>query len=272
MRLLMMWTRGAALLIALAGAAAGEVTLSRSNDPSGGLTDQMAILLGQEKAAMRALDAGRLEQILSAPGPIVPGIATAAGTATVDPAVSIPQQNAVRPTPAKPGLFSFRARAAAKAATKAVPAVPTYDAAWLATQPVVKGGAEWACLAKAVYFEARGEPLRGQVGVAEVVLNRAASGLYPRSICGVVNQGSKYACQFSFVCDGNSDVMRERGAAIVAGKIASLMMAGTPRLLTDGATHFHTGAVRPRWSKTFPRTAKIGSHYFYRQPTVLASN
>lgn len=137
---------------------------------------------------------------------------------------------------------------------------------WLAAQPVPEGDADWQCLTEAVYFEARGESLQGQIAVAEVILNRRDSHLYPRTICGVVKQRGGGGCQFSYVCDGHADKMREKGAADLAGRIARAMLDGAPRVLTDGATHFHTGGVRPDWSKRFARTAKIGAHVFYRQP------
>jgi spore germination cell wall hydrolase CwlJ-like protein len=143
------------------------------------------------------------------------------------------------------------------------PVVPTYDAAWLSTLPMpAQPSADLRCLTSALYFEARGEPVAGQVAVAEVILNRADSPLYPDSVCGVVGQG----CQFSFACDGRSDVMTDPAARSVAARIAAAMLGGAPRLLTQGATHFHTPAVRPAWSKHFPRTASIGDHIFYRQP------
>jgi len=140
------------------------------------------------------------------------------------------------------------------------------SAEWLAAQPAPEGDADWQCLTEAVYFEARGESLEGQIAVAEVILNRRDSGLYPRSVCGVVKQRGGGGCQFSYVCDGRADRMREKAAADLAGRIARAMLDGGPRVLTDGATHFHTGGVRPEWSKRFARTAKIGAHVFYRQP------
>ncbi len=149
-----------------------------------------------------------------------------------------------------------------------------YDRDWLADLPAQRGDAEWSCLAKALYFEARGEPVRGQFAVAEVILNRVEALEYPDSICDVVHQGShrKNACQFSFACDGRPETIREKDAFLQVGKIAALMISGAPRALTDGATHFHTNAVRPRWASKFPRTATIGSHRFYRQPVRLATS
>lgn len=138
--------------------------------------------------------------------------------------------------------------------------------ALLMSQPAPTGDAEWQCLTEALYFEARGESLEGQVAVAEVILNRVDSPLYPRSICGVVKQRGGGGCQFSYTCDGHADRMREAAAADLAGRIARAMLDGAPRLLTDGATHFHTRNVRPGWSKRFAQTASIGAHVFYRQP------
>lgn len=141
-----------------------------------------------------------------------------------------------------------------------------YDESFLESLPVPTGDAEWQCLKTALYFEARGESLLGQFAVAEVILNRVDSPLYPRTVCGVVHQGGQAGCQFSYACDGREDVMKEKEAADRAGRIARLMLDGAPRMLTDGATHFHTRAVRPRWAHRFPRTASIGAHLFYRQP------
>jgi spore germination cell wall hydrolase CwlJ-like protein len=137
---------------------------------------------------------------------------------------------------------------------------------WLMSRPAPSGDAEWQCLTEALYFEARGESLEGQVAVAEVILNRVDSPLYPRSVCGVVKQRGGGGCQFSYVCDGRADRMRDKASADRAGRIARAMLDGAPRVLTEGATHFHTRGVRPGWSKRFSRTASIGAHLFYRHP------
>jgi spore germination cell wall hydrolase CwlJ-like protein len=137
---------------------------------------------------------------------------------------------------------------------------------WLMARPAPDGDADWQCLTEALYFEARGESLDGQVAVAEVILNRVDSPLYPRSVCTVVRQRGGGGCQFSYVCDGRADRMRDLASADRAGRVARAMLDGAPRVLTDGATHFHTRSVRPGWSKRFARTAEIGAHLFYRQP------
>ncbi len=146
------------------------------------------------------------------------------------------------------------------------PAVIRYSADWLAEQPVPTGGEAWKCLAQAVYFEARGESIKGQFAVAEVVLNRVDSGKFAKSVCGVVKQRGGGSCQFSYVCDRQADRMREAQARDIAERIAYVMLNGAPRALTGGATYFHTNGVRPRWSKRFERTAAIGDHLFYRHP------
>ena len=84
------------------------------------------------------------------------------------------------------------------------------------------------CLAEAVYFEARGEAVRGQIAVAQVVMNRAFSGFYPTTVCGVVyqNKHRHMACQFTFACDNNPDVVREPDMWDRAKKIAKAMLDG----------------------------------------------
>jgi spore germination cell wall hydrolase CwlJ-like protein len=144
-----------------------------------------------------------------------------------------------------------------------------YELDWLMAQPAGPGGRDAACLATAIYFEARGETLAGQFAVAEVILNRVDSPRYPGSVCAVVGQRNAGGCQFSYACDGRADAMRDPSARAVAERIAGVMLAGAPRALTQGATHFHTRAVRPGWAARFPRTAAIGAHLFYRQPGAL---
>ncbi|WP_368188279.1 cell wall hydrolase [Aestuariibius sp. HNIBRBA575] len=149
-----------------------------------------------------------------------------------------------------------------------------YDNAFLATQPAPSGNAEWRCLSEALYFEARGESVRGLFAVGEVILNRVDSSRYPNSICGVINQGTgrQFACQFTYTCDGRPEHINEPAAFVRTGRIARLLMDGAPRDLTEGATHYHTRAVSPSWARRFPRTATIGVHHFYRQPVRTASN
>ncbi len=145
---------------------------------------------------------------------------------------------------------------------------------WLDAQPKASGSAQWRCLSEALYFEARGETVKGQFAVAEVILNRVRSSRYPNTLCGVIHQGTgrKYQCQFTYTCDGHKEVIAEPASYVRVGKVARAAMDGRAPDLTDGATHYHTTAVRPRWSRVFTKTARIGVHLFYRQGRRVASN
>jgi spore germination cell wall hydrolase CwlJ-like protein len=123
------------------------------------------------------------------------------------------------------------------------------------------------CLADAVYFEARGEAVRGQIAVAQVVLNRAFSGFYPETVCGVVyqNKHRHLACQFTFACDNNADVVREPDMWDRARKIAKAMLDGQLWLPEVAkSTHYHAYWVRPSWVHEMKKTYKFGVHTFYR--------
>jgi spore germination cell wall hydrolase CwlJ-like protein len=126
---------------------------------------------------------------------------------------------------------------------------------------------EMWCLATAIYFEARGESYRGQVGVAQVVLNRTKDHRYPDTICGVVfqNQHKRNACQFSFACDGIPEVVTERQPWVQAEEIASKVVAGELFLTEVGeATHYHATYVRPAWAPRMTKMTQIGLHVFYK--------
>lgn len=165
--------------------------------------------------------------------------------------------------------MAFRYEAAAIAAPQ------RFDREWLLSRPwPTRSGADYICLKEAIYHEARGEDIAGQFAVAEVILNRVDSDAYPNTVCGVVHQNAhlRNACQFSYACNGRSRAMRDETARAVAAQIADILLSGAARDLTDGATHFHSTAVRPAWSRTFERTAQIGAHIFYRQPVRLSRN
>jgi spore germination cell wall hydrolase CwlJ-like protein len=125
------------------------------------------------------------------------------------------------------------------------PKPPRYDRAWVDGRPVASGDSKRECLAPAIYFEARGESIRGQFAVAEVIPNRVDQRLYPRTVCRVAHRGGSGGCQFSVTCDGRKDRIRDREAHAVAGKIARVMLDGAPRALTDGTVQFHTTGLRP---------------------------
>lgn len=123
------------------------------------------------------------------------------------------------------------------------------------------------CLATAVYFEARGEPYRGQVAVAQVVMNRVNDKRYPNTICGVVfqNQSRRNACQFSFACDGIPERVNEKEAWAVAEEVAEKITNGSLYLTeVANATHYHANYVYPHWAPRLKRMTRIGLHIFYR--------
>ena len=228
-------TRWAMLVIAVlsfGAAAQADVIVSQSNDPRLELDDSLAALFGAERDALGGVPVNRFRRLMEEP---------------------------VRVRVTLPGVRPEQIR---------------YDAAFIDTLPQPKGDEAWRCLSEALYFEARGESVEGIFAVAEVILNRVDNSSYPDDVCGVIYQGTgkRFQCQFTYSCDGRAEIIRERAAYAMVGKIARLMLDGAPRELTEGATHYHTKSVRPRWSRAFPRTTTIGYHHFYRQPDRYALN
>lgn len=150
--------------------------------------------------------------------------------------------------------------------------VPKFLPNSAAPQPAADATANHAravrCLAAAISYEAGNEPIAGQEAVAQVVLNRARTPGYPKSVCGVVFQGAerRTGCQFTFTCDGSLRRVLAARSLAVAADIAERMLAGTQAALPQGATHYHADYVSPYWATTMTRLAKIGRHIFYRAP------
>ena len=122
------------------------------------------------------------------------------------------------------------------------------------------------CLAEAVYFESRSEPENGQAAVAQVVLNRVRSGIFPTDVCGVVYQDRNhpFACQFSFACEGKSLRIEEPSAWAVATRIAKEVVKGAnfnPKVAE--ALNYHANYVMPFWAPSLRRVDRIGAHIFY---------
>ena len=135
----------------------------------------------------------------------------------------------------------------------------------VAPAPALPPDSEIECLAKTIYFEARGEPDSGQRAVAAVVLNRVRNPAFPDTICEVVHQGGEDTrhCQFSWWCDGLSDEPRDQRAWTRAQRVARAMLLGAEDP-THGALYFHSVRVRPYWSASLDRTTRIGRHVYYR--------
>ena len=134
---------------------------------------------------------------------------------------------------------------------------------------------ELECLAKNIYFEARGESLTGKIAVANVTMNRVKHHKYPSTVCGVVTQAKWYVnwkgnrlprrnqCQFSWFCDGKADVPIDMKAYKDSIRVAEVVYHGY-RDLTDGSLFYHSTKVEPYWVASMVRTKSIGAHIFYR--------
>ena len=130
------------------------------------------------------------------------------------------------------------------------------------------------CLALNTYHEAKNQSMVGQIAVAEVVMNRVADGRYPNTVCEVVKQGPKYKgsdipvrhkCQFSWFCDGKSDLPKNEKAWKKAQDYAYLVLYNRIAIdITEGATHYHATYVKPSWARTKKWTTRIEKHIFYR--------
>jgi spore germination cell wall hydrolase CwlJ-like protein len=156
-----------------------------------------------------------------------------------------------------------------KEAGRFVPDIAPDDHAWAATAlpATVFTAKEQKCLAEGIYFEARGEEVKGQAAVAQVILNRVRNPAYPSTICGVVYQNENWRnrCQFSFACDRIPDLILSPWHWKTAKEIAMAVTAGKIWFDDVGsATHYHATYVKPPWGRTMKRVAKIGKHIFYR--------
>lgn len=122
------------------------------------------------------------------------------------------------------------------------------------------------CLSEAVYYEAAREPGLGQEAVAQVVLNRVRHPAYPKSVCGVVYQGSARAtgCQFTFTCDGSLRWAPEPALWRQAQRVAERALDGHVAKHVGSATHYHAAYVAPYWAPTLVKMTQVGAHIFYR--------
>ena len=141
-----------------------------------------------------------------------------------------------------------------------------------AAEVAKKGDLE--CLARAIYFEARGEPVSGKIAVGRVILNRVASKAYPDSICEVVYQNvhMRNRCQFSFACDGQPDIIAETSKwEEVLAYAQDLLVCGSRCGTSAGlwaSTHYHADYVSPGWANRLEATGWVGRHLFYREKTA----
>jgi spore germination cell wall hydrolase CwlJ-like protein len=214
---------------------------------------------GQGGSAFTVRPAAIAERLMQGATPRV-ARAVALGSATPAPADATPVEIVALPGLPRAGTLAK----AAPATTQVARTIDHPDYASLIDQD--KAGREKKCLAEAIYFEARSEPEEGQAAVAQVVLNRVSSGLYPASVCGVVYQNRHrwHACQFSFACEGKSLRINDQESWANAARIADAVMDGKTYLAdVGGSTHYHANYVRPRWAKRLKKMDVIGHHIFY---------
>jgi spore germination cell wall hydrolase CwlJ-like protein len=185
-----------------------------------------------------------------------------------------------------PGAFKHRQYVAPGVVPDTSPDAPLHatrkltPAERLGLNPVTRAKA-LKCLAEAIYFEARSEPERGQMAVAQVVINRAFSGYYPNDICGVVyqNKHRHLACQFTFACDGIPDIVTSKPHWAMAERLSNDALDGRGYLQDVGkATHYHAYYVSPYWARKMRKMSRIGAHTFYfpyewevEEPAVAAA-
>ena len=226
---------------------------SAANSPPAGASGQT----GPAEAAHTARDGST---------PAVPRAVALAST-TPAPADATPIEIAAAPV-SLPGSMSSRldrgGRSGVTTATRAEPAERPRYADLIAPENLSR---EQRCLAEAVYFEARSEPENGQAAVAQVVLNRVKSGLYPSSVCGVVyqNRHRYMACQFSFACEGKSLRITDSESWQSATRVAKDVLEGKTYLAdVGGATHYHADYVKPGWARRLLKMDVIGRHIFYK--------
>ncbi len=124
------------------------------------------------------------------------------------------------------------------------------------------------CMSMAIAYEAAGQPVAGQEAVGQVILNRLRAARFPKTVCGVVFQGSERltGCQFTFTCDGSFRRRLADTTLLTARSIAATVLDGIAPDRVAGATHYHADYVLPYWAASGQRVARIGAHIFYRMP------
>ena len=263
--------RGPKLAAALVGAVAGLVGLLFLTNANAELVPppdtvddavagQIVAMMSLERAVMGTLTADRLAEL------------GGVSFITIPPRRSVVERifqgAAGRQAAEAEAVRLASAGQIARSGTEISPTIASFNRQILDVMPEATGGPQWKCLSEALYFEARGEDLWGQMAVAEVILNRAESARFPDSVCTVVRDGTgrRNRCQFSYYCDGKVEAIGEPAAYERIKKIAAMMIEGRARVLTGGAVFYHTDAVTPSWMHAMVQTAVIGDHIFYRYP------
>ena len=131
-------------------------------------------------------------------------------------------------------------------------------------------GSEVDCLAQNIYWEARNQSINGMYAVAKVTLNRVRDSRWPSTVCAVVKQrkqrGGSWICQFSWYCDGLSDIPRHKQSWDMARLIATVTIEyGTTEDFLYKTYWYHSNKVNPYWASAYNPTRVIGDHIFYTE-------
>jgi spore germination cell wall hydrolase CwlJ-like protein len=208
--------------------------------------------------------------------PTVTGYARLHGATAPRPAPA----SAQTPSPASalavpPQIFEALSPAEAEAANartpvSTLPMTPAKPFRLASADPMDRARA-LTCLTMAVYYEAATQGPDGEAAVAQVVLNRVRNPLFPKSVCGVVFQGSTLptGCQFTFTCDGSLGRRPSQAGWKQAAQVAERALGGYVQNAVGEATHYHTVWVVPYWQPTLVKLTRVGAHIFYRWPGGL---
>jgi spore germination cell wall hydrolase CwlJ-like protein len=204
---------------------------------------------------------------------LVVGIITLTDEPSSAVTLQMPQAKAAALVSATSGTAASEMEAIGQQAKLINAALPFADGPLRAARPFSVTGTDTdqrralLCLTQAVYYEAGFEPVEGRRAVAQVVLNRMRHPAFPKSICGVVYQGSgSGVCQFTFVCDGAIYRKPASYAWAQAEAVARAALGGYVDQEVGVATHYHADYVTPRWAPLLAKVAKVGQHIFYRWP------
>ena len=246
------------------------LTMGSGASAQAGATAGPALDIKAAVSALESKDAAKPVAVLTTPAPA----ASAAKVSALYTTSAAPSVTVALPSAALPGAGPALAGKSTLSSSAAAPAIAT-EAAWLqrngwplyALVDRYSAGApldeQANCIAVAVYHEARGESLEGQLAVARVIMNRAASGKYPSSWCGTVKQ----PWQFSFVNPRSGDMpaCNESSAAWrKALGITRLAINDAVPILSQDVLWYHADYVAPSWGRRLSRVSKIGTHIFYR--------
>jgi len=212
------------------------------------------------------LSTSRLDTVMGPTRPVLftppPELSPTAGVEGADP--PSPPPNLDESTPA----WQAQARNALIPYSRANPLRPARFSAAADPEPPA---AALQCMTSAIYYEAATEPDAGKRAVAQVVVNRWANRAFPKTICGVIDQGAPApGCQFSFMCDGSLARKPSPEAWRNAETIARAALNGYVETSVGAATHYHADYVVPVWAATMLKLTKLGRHIFYRWPGAAA--